>query len=43
MKKGRLLTVFLVVLVDLIGFGIVLPLLPFYAGEFGANPVALGL
>ncbi|MFN2374789.1 MAG: MFS transporter, partial [Cyclonatronaceae bacterium] len=43
MKKGRLFTVFLVVLVDLIGFGIVLPLLPFYAGEFGANPVAIGL
>jgi MFS transporter, DHA1 family, tetracycline resistance protein len=43
LKKGRLLTVFLVVLVDLIGFGIVLPLLPFYASEFGANPVAIGL
>jgi MFS transporter, DHA1 family, tetracycline resistance protein len=43
LKKGRLFTVFLVVLVDLIGFGIVLPLLPFYAGEFGANPVAIGL
>ncbi|MEX2402495.1 MAG: MFS transporter [Balneolales bacterium] len=36
-------TVFLVVLVDLIGFGIVLPLLPFYASEFNASPVAIGL
>lgn len=43
MKKGSLITVFLVVLVDLIGFGIVLPLLPFYAGEFNASPVAIGL
>lgn len=43
MKKASLATVFLVVLVDLIGFGIVLPLLPFYAGEFNATPVAIGL
>ncbi len=43
MKKGSLITVFLVVLIDLIGFGIVLPLLPFYAGEFDASPVAIGL
>lgn len=42
-KKGSLLTVFLVVLVDLIGFGIVLPLLPFYASEFMATPVMIGL
>lgn len=40
--KGSLLTVFLVVLVDLIGFGIVLPLLPFYAGEFNATPLMIG-
>lgn len=43
MKKGSLITVFLVVLIDLIGFGIVLPLLPFYAGEFDASPIAIGL
>ncbi len=43
LKKGSLITVFLVVLIDLIGFGIVLPLLPFYAGEFDASPVAIGL
>lgn len=42
MKNGRLFTVFLVVLVDLIGFGIILPLMPFYAGEFGATPVMIG-
>jgi len=31
------------VLVDMIGFGIVLPLLPFYAEEFGASPLEITL
>lgn len=31
------------VLVDMIGFGIVLPLLPFYAEEFGATPLEITL
>lgn len=43
MDKGRLFTVFFVVLIDLLGFGIVLPLLPFYASEFGASAVMIGL
>src|SRR5262245_51863379 len=42
-NKSALFTVFLVVLVDLLGFGIVLPLLPFVASEFSAGPVAIGL
>ncbi len=42
-SRGKLFTVFLVVLVDLMGFGIVLPLLPFYASEFNASPVVIGL
>lgn len=42
-KKAALLTVFLVVLVDLMGFGIVLPLLPYYAAKFSAGPVTIGL
>lgn len=33
----------MIVLVDLIGFGIVLPLLPFYGTRFGASPLAIGL
>lgn len=41
-KKG-LATVFLVVLIDLMGFGIVLPLLPFYADRFHVSPVAIGI
>lgn len=40
--KAALLTVFLVVLVDLAGFGIVLPLLPFYAVRYDASPVMVG-
>ncbi len=43
MKKSALFTVFLVVLVDLMGFGIVLPLLPFYASKFGASAVWIGV
>jgi len=31
------------VIVDLVGFGIVMPILPFYALEFGANATVLGL
>jgi MFS family permease len=41
-KKPALLTVFMVVIIDLIGFGIVLPLLPFYASTFHASPIAIG-
>ena len=35
--------VFFTVFLDLVGFGIVLPLLPFYAGELGASPFQVGL
>lgn len=41
--RKALATVFAVVLVDLLGFGLVLPLLPFYAGKFEASPVEIGL
>ncbi|MGE0718054.1 MAG: MFS transporter, partial [Alphaproteobacteria bacterium] len=34
---------FLIVLVDLIGFGIVIPLLPFYAEHLGAGPLTVTL
>ena len=43
MNKPALATVFLVVMIDLLGFGIVLPLLPFYAQEFAASAVTIGL
>lgn len=39
---GSLITVFLAVLIDLIGFGIILPLLPFYAASFNASALTIG-
>src|SRR5258706_10229163 len=42
MKKPSLLVVFLTVFIDLIGFGIVLPLLPIYSRNFGASPFMIG-
>ncbi len=41
--KGRLLIIFSIVLIDLIGFGIVIPLLPIYAESYGARPFIIGL
>ena len=38
-----LLIIFLTILVNLIGFGIIIPLLPFYAQTFGASPLMIGL
>jgi DHA1 family tetracycline resistance protein-like MFS transporter len=43
MKKPSLLIIFLTVFIDLIGFGIVLPLLPKYAEQFGAHGYQIGL
>ncbi len=39
----RLLTIFLIVFVGLLGFGLILPLLPYYAETFGASPTVVGL
>ena len=38
-----LLIIFLTIFVNLIGFGIIVPLLPFYAETFGASPIVIGL
>ncbi len=43
MKTSRLAVLFASVLVDMIGFGIVLPLLPFYAESMGASPFQVTL
>jgi DHA1 family tetracycline resistance protein-like MFS transporter len=37
-----LLIIFLTIFVNLVGFGIIIPLLPFYAETFGASPVVIG-
>lgn len=42
MKKAPLLILFITVFLDLLGFGIVLPLLPYYAVDFGADAFAVG-
>ena len=38
-----LLIIFLTIFVNLVGFGIIIPLLPFYAVTFGASPFVIGL
>src|SRR5688572_26162648 len=43
MRKPSLLVIFLTVFVDLIGFGIVLPLLPIYSRNFEAQGITIGI
>jgi MFS transporter, DHA1 family, tetracycline resistance protein len=38
-----MLPLFLIVFIDLMGFGIIIPLLPFYAEHFNADPFTVGL
>ena len=42
MTKSPLLPIFLIVLVDILGLTIILPLLPFYAEKLGASPLIIG-
>ena len=39
----RLIPIFLVVFSDLVGFGMIIPLLPSFATSFNASPLAIGL
>jgi len=41
-NRSRVAVIFFTVLIDLIGFGIVLPILPFYAQHFGAAGLGYG-
>jgi len=45
MKKKNLplLIIFLTIFIDLLGFGIIIPILPFYAEHFGASALEVGL
>ncbi len=38
-----MLLLFMIVFIDLVGFGIIIPLLPFYGEHFGASPAVVGL
>jgi MFS family permease len=42
-KASPLVPIFLIVLADILGLTIILPLLPFYAEKLGASPTAVGL
>lgn len=43
LSRGALTVVFMTVFLDIIGFGIVIPVLPFYAKTFGATPKVVAL
>jgi DHA1 family tetracycline resistance protein-like MFS transporter len=45
MKRSPLLVIFITIFIDLVGFGIVIPVLPFYveSSKFNATPRAVGL
>jgi MFS transporter, DHA1 family, tetracycline resistance protein len=43
LRKSPLLPIFLIVLVDILGMTIILPLLPFYAERMGASAFVVGL
>jgi multidrug resistance protein len=42
-KKAQLGIIFLTIFIDLIGFGIVIPILPTYAKQFHANDATIGI
>src|SRR5579872_1948814 len=42
-KNKALIPIFIVVFVDLLGFSIILPLLPFYALQFQISPEMIGV
>lgn len=41
-RRSPLFVLFLTVFIDMVGFGIVIPVLPLYAERFHASPVAIG-
>ena len=43
MKNKPLASIFLIVFIDMLGFGLILPLLPYYAESFGASDTVVGL
>ncbi len=43
MRRSPLLPIFLIVFVDILGFTMIIPLLPFYAEKMGANDFTVGL
>jgi multidrug resistance protein len=42
-RRSRLLVILFTVFIDLVGFGIVMPILPFYAQRFGVQGIGFGV
>jgi len=42
-NNKSLMTIFLIVFIDLLGFGIILPLLPYIAEKYQATPAQIGI
>ena len=42
-NNSKLITIFLIVFIDLLGFGLILPLLPYIAESYAANPLVIGI
>src|SRR6187551_4065867 len=40
--RSPLFVLFLTVFIDMVGFGIIIPVLPLYAERFHASPIAIG-
>jgi MFS transporter, DHA1 family, tetracycline resistance protein len=43
LKKAPLFLIFFTVFIDLVGFGLIIPLLPMFGEKFGASPFTIGL
>ncbi len=43
MKDKRMWIIFLIIFINMLGFGIILPLLPYYVESLGAGPITIGL
>ncbi|MHB9031488.1 MAG: MFS transporter [Anaerolineae bacterium] len=43
MRSRSMIAIFVIVFVDLLGFSLVIPLLPYYAGAYNATPLVTGL
>ena len=43
MKRSPLLVLFVTIFIDLLGFGLIIPILPIYANELGASGTIIGL
>jgi DHA1 family tetracycline resistance protein-like MFS transporter len=43
MRRSSTRIIFIIILIDMMGFGLILPNLPYYAEELGASPLVVGL